>query len=43
MIRPDLDDTELARLYEKWLIFSTKNAVTDLRRHGLENEFGNYM
>lgn len=43
VIVPDLNDAELAALYEKWLIFSTKKAVTLLKRHGLEDEVAKYM
>lgn len=40
---PDLDDTELANLYEKWLIFSTKKTLTLLKRHNLEDDVKHYM
>lgn len=43
LLKPDLDDAELASLYKKWLLISTKNVTTLLNRHNLLHEAADYL
>ncbi len=43
LIKPDLTDEEITKLYKKWLLMSCKNAINLLNRHGLVDEANDYL
>lgn len=43
LIEPDLTDEEITKMYKKWLLMSTKKAVTLLKRHDLLDEADDYL
>lgn len=43
IIQPDLTDEDLTKLYKKWLLMSSKKAITLLKRHNLLDEAEDYL
>lgn len=43
VIKPDLDDEEITKLYTKWLIISAKKGITLLKRHNLQDQVSDYI